>query len=39
MSTGIGLERKASGEGSGGIVEILKTEDFGDHWQVLSRTV
>jgi hypothetical protein len=34
----IGLAREACGDGGGGIVEILKTEDIGDHWQALSRT-
>ena len=28
----VGLSREAAGDGSGGIVEILKKEDFGDDW-------
>jgi hypothetical protein len=30
---------EACGDGGGRIVEILKREDFEDHWQALSRTV
>jgi hypothetical protein len=32
----LGLSREAFGDGGGGIVEILKREDIGDHWQVLT---
>jgi hypothetical protein len=28
----LGLSREAFGDGGGGVVEILKKENFGDHW-------
>jgi hypothetical protein len=38
-ASGLGPAREAAGYGGGGVVEILKKEDFGDHWQALSQTV
>jgi hypothetical protein len=38
MSSGLGLEWDAWLRWRK-IVEILKKEDFGDHWQTLGRTV
>jgi hypothetical protein len=35
MSTGPGAVREACGDGGRGVVEILKRDDFEDHWQVL----
>jgi hypothetical protein len=32
MPTDIGVVAEASGDGGGGVVEILKKGDFGDHW-------